>query len=316
LNKLRSLVVLSLLSVSWLYARADSVQELSSSFWQWRAQEQPFSEDDIPRIERPAGFAVDWSSTTIERRLAQLEDFERRWKSLTPAASATVHEQVDYRLLGSAIARVRWELAIQKNWQRNPEFYVDQTLGSVYVLLLPPPPFSEERQSEIVGRIKRIPATIEDAKQNLMDMRQPFVQLAVDALDKVSERLGQVETALGTEFSEGNRKALVEALPAAAAALEEFRAWLETKLPQTLTGTAVGRENYIWFLRNVALLPYSPEQLLEMARLEWSRSVAFEAYQEERLAGLPPAPIFANADAQIAAEKAEEEKVRAFLTDQ
>ena len=80
--------------------------------------------------------------------------------------------------------------------------------------------------------------------------------------------------------------------------------------------TAIGRENYIYFLRNVALLPYTPEQLLEMASLEWSRSVAFEAYQEARLVGLPPATIFPNADAQIAAEKTDEEKVRAFLVDQ
>ena len=53
-----------------------------------------------------------------------------------------------------------------------------------------------------------------------------------------------------------------------------------------------------------------------MSSLEWSRSVAFEAYQEARIAGLPPATIFPNADAQIAAEKADEEKVRAFLVDQ
>jgi hypothetical protein len=117
-------------------------------------------------------------------------------------------------------------------------------------------------------------------------------------------------------LSEANRKAFALAVPAAAAALRDYRAWLEAKLPQTRKDTAIGRDNYIWFLRNVALLPYSPEQLLEMAEQEWSRSVAFEAYQEERLAGLPPAPISPSADAQIAAEKTDEEKVRAFLTDQ
>ena len=72
-------------------------------------------------------------------------------------------------------------------------------------------------------------------------------------------------------------------------ALTQYRAWLEKKLPEARKDTAIGRENYIYFLRNVALLPYTPEQLLEMSRLEWSRSVAFEAYQEARLAGLPPA---------------------------
>ncbi|HZD50680.1 MAG TPA: DUF885 family protein [Silvibacterium sp.] len=313
---LRCLVVLSLIVVSNLGARAESVGELSASFWQWRAQEQPFTEDDIPRIDRPARFVVDWSAKTIALRLEQLGAFEQRWKALAPSASAPVREQVDYRLLGSALARVRWELAIQENWKRNPEFYVQQTLGSVFVLLLQPPPFSEMRQQEIVARVRQISATIQDAEQNLTDMRQPFVQLGIDALDHVSERTQEMETALGPELTEANRKALAGAVPAAVTALTQYRAWLETKLPDARKDTAIGRENYIYFLRNVALLPYTPEQLLEMSTLEWSRSVAFEAYQEARIAGLPPAAIFPNADAQIAAEKADEVKVRAFLVDQ
>ncbi len=126
---LRYVAVLSLLVVHSVLVRADSVTELSDSFWQWRAQEQPFSNDDIPRIERPAGLVVDWSPQTIQQRLKDLEAFERRWKALAPPPATPVHEQVDYRLLGSAVARVRWELAIEESWKRNPEFYVDQTLG-------------------------------------------------------------------------------------------------------------------------------------------------------------------------------------------
>ncbi len=164
LNVLRCLVVLSLVFVTNLCARAESLAELSESFWQWRAQEQPFTNDDIPRIARPEGFVVDWSAKTIAERLDQLAGFEQRWKAIAPSAGAAVKEQVDYRLLGSALARVRWELAIQQNWKRDPEFYVDQTLGSVFILLLPPPPFSESRQQEIVARMKQIPATIETAE--------------------------------------------------------------------------------------------------------------------------------------------------------
>ncbi len=52
---LRYLAVLSLLFAHNVFARADSLAELSDSFWQWRAVEQPFSDDDIPRIERPVG---------------------------------------------------------------------------------------------------------------------------------------------------------------------------------------------------------------------------------------------------------------------
>jgi uncharacterized protein (DUF885 family) len=316
LTFLRYVAVLSLLFAHNVFARADSLSELSDSFWQWRALEQPFSDDDIPRIERPAGLMVDWSPATVALRLQQLDVFEQRWKAIAPSSQTPVHDQVDYRLLGSAVARVRWELSIEQSWKRNPQFYVDQTLGSVYLLLLPPPPFSEARQEEIVARVKQIPITLQSAQENLTDLRQPFVQLAIDALDRVGERSLQMEKGLAPQFSAANNQALQQAVAAAVTALTQYRAWLTTKLPNARKDTAIGRDNYVFFLRKVALLPYTPEQLLAMSRQEWSRSVAFEAYQQTRLAGSPPAPLFPNADAQIQAEKAAEEKVRAFLVEQ
>ena len=313
---LRYLAVVSLLFVSCSFARVDSVDELSDSFWQWRALEQPFSADDIPRIERPANLVIDWSPQTIARRLQELDRFEQRWKALAPPAQTPVHDQVDYRLLGSAVARVRWELAIEQGWKRDPQFYVDQTLGSVFQLLLQPPPFSESRQQEIVTRIRQIPTTLQAAEQNLTDLRQPFARLAIDSLDQVSERSLRTQKALAPYFSAANNEALQQAMPAAITALTQYRAWLTTKLPAARKETAIGRGNYLFFLRYVALLPYTPEQLMAMSQQEWSRSVAFEAYQQTRLAGAPPAPFFPTAEAQIKAEKGYEEKVRAFLVEQ
>jgi uncharacterized protein (DUF885 family) len=313
---LRYLAVVSLLFVSSFLAHADSVGELSDSFWQWRAQEQPFSTDDIPRIERPANLVIDWSAQTIQQRLQQLDRFEQRWKALAPPAQTPVHDEVDYRLLGSALARVRWELAIEQGWKRDPQFYVDQTLGSVFHLLLQPPPFSESRQQEIIKRVGQIPTTLQAAQQNLTDLRQPFAQLAIESLDQVSERSLHMQKALTPYFSAANNEALQQAIPAAITALTQYRAWLTSKLPAARKDTAIGRDNYLFFLRKVALLPYTPEQLLAMSQQEWSRSVAFEAYQQTRLAGASPAPLFPTADAQIQAEKADEEKVRAFLVEQ
>jgi uncharacterized protein (DUF885 family) len=316
LPNLRYLAVLSLLFASTYVAHADSLSELSDTFWQWRAQEQPFSDDDIPRIERSADLVVDWSPKTVEQRLQQLKVFEQRWSVLVPPAQAPVHDQVDYRLLGSAVARVRWELSIEQSWKRNPQFYVDQTLGSVFILLLQPPPFSESRQQAIIARIGQIPTTLRAAQENLTDLRQPFVQLAIDSLDQVSERSLRMQKALAPQWTAANDEALQQVMPAAVAALAQYRAWLSGKLPTARKDTAIGRDNYIFFLRKVALLPYTPEQLLAMSQQEWSRSVAFEAYQQARLAGAPPAPLFPTADAQMQAEKDDEEKVRTFLVEQ
>jgi len=39
----------------------DSLDKLASNFWAWRAQYQPFSLDDIPRIERLLRMKRSWA---------------------------------------------------------------------------------------------------------------------------------------------------------------------------------------------------------------------------------------------------------------
>ncbi len=156
---------------------ASALQQLSSDFWEWRASEQPFSFDDIPRIDRPEGWAADWSSSTIAKRRNQLAGFERRYKELGRVVEDRPRaDTVDYLLVGSAIARARWELDYVRGWQRNPWFYLDQTLASVFVSLTQPPPFDEARSAEIVRRVQAIPRIIADGETNLKDPAGPLAQ--------------------------------------------------------------------------------------------------------------------------------------------
>jgi uncharacterized protein (DUF885 family) len=306
-------LVSSLLVLAAATANADSVMALDQDYWQWRALEQPFSKDDIPRVERPAKFVVDWTPATVARRIADVEAFEHRWRALVPAASDAVREQVDYRLLGSAIARAHWELSVEQGWRRNPDFYIDQSLGSVYELLLQPPPFETSRQAEIVARIRQIPRTLKAAKDNLDDMRQPFVQVAIDLLDDIRGKSERVQASLAPQFDASYRRALIKALPRAIDALEHYRAWLQDRLAKSRRDTAIGRDNYEFFLRKVALLAYTPEQLLAMSRQEWARSMAFESYAQARLSSADTPKLFADSEAEIAAERAAEARIRRFL---
>src|ERR1700724_330569 len=86
---------------------------LAADFWAWRAATQPTSGDDIPRIERPTGWTPDWSPESVDRQRQQLRTFETRWQALaSEARSWSLAYQVDYRLIGSALARVHWELDV------------------------------------------------------------------------------------------------------------------------------------------------------------------------------------------------------------
>src|SRR5437764_7584927 len=295
---------------SLLYA--DPLDDFARDFWAWRAAEQPVSGDDVNRIERPAGWVPDWSPAAVQHYRQQLQQFESTWKKMDPAAWP-VPRQVDYRLMGSALARVRWELDFTRSWQRNPEFYIDQTVGAYFELLLPPPPFDAGRARHIVAMLNSIPGTVEDAKQNLTEPAAPFARLALAQLTDIRPRLLKSVQELKPSLPPSATTALEVAAEHAAAALESFRDWISQRLPAMSSNTAIGRESYVFFLKNVALIPFTPEQILSMGHLEWARSVASQTYEEHRNHGTPSLQLFKDESQQMAVEEKDELAIRRYL---
>ncbi len=300
----------------------DSLNALASNFWQWRARYQPFSQDDIPRIERPSGVR-DWSADSIARQLAALEEFEKQYRQIDPTAW-DMPRQVDYRLIGSALARVRWELEINPRWRKDPSFYLDQTMTALLEALVQPPPFNDARSREIVERMQSIPAIIEQGKANLQPIR-PFAELAIRNLQQIRPELERVQREVapmlhgdsklqGSPAETANLAAQFQtATGQAVIALESYRTWLQSRLDTMPDNAVVGRENYDFFLHKVALLPYSPEQLLAISREEWDRSVAFEQYEKQRNLGLPELKIASSLPEQIKRSERDELAIRKFL---
>ena len=288
----------------------DSLDKLASDFWSWRARYAPFTGDDVNRIERPGGVR-DWSRAKIDSERKELGEFETRWKKID-SHTWPIARQVDYRLIGSALARVHWELDINPRWKRDPNFYIEQTLTALTEALTVPAPYDEARSKEILTRIENIPSILEQAEANLDQPPAPFATVAIQALTGVDQRLREMATELvkSTTLKGSELSAVVER---AADALESFRKYLQEKLPSLPQQTALGRDAYVFFLRKVALMPYSPEELLAMGRQEWNRAVAFEAYERNRNKDVPPLNIEDNIDKWIADATAKELQIRKFL---
>jgi uncharacterized protein (DUF885 family) len=292
--------------------QTDSLDKLADEFWTWRAKYAPFNGDDVPRMERPGGMR-DWSRASIDKRRKDLADFQARWKKID-VNGWPIPQQVDYKLIGSALSRVHWELDMNPSWKRDPTFYIGQTLTALAEALTVPPPYDEARSREILIRIQNMPTILEQGLANLEKPRAPFAAVAIQALDGVGNRLRKMVTALrpSTTLSE---QELNDAVERAAAALGKFRGALQQKLPTLPQQTALGRDAYVFFLKNVALMPYTPEELLAMGRQEWNRAVAFEVYEKNRNKHVPPLKIADNIDTWIAGATAKELQVRRFLAE-
>jgi uncharacterized protein (DUF885 family) len=294
-------------------ASADALDDLANDFWLWRANQMPISGDDIPRLDRPAGWVGDWSPAAVAKYRSELLRFEERWRAIKPSKSAPIAWKVDHRLMGSAIARVRWELEITRNWQRSPYFYIDQTMGSVFLALLQPPPFTEERSAEIIRYFEAFPRHAAAAKQNLTDARAPFARLAIAELKEVRPRLQTVAQELKPLLASAAAERLDAIVEKGIASLEEYRMWLEKRLPSMPQKANVGRAGYVFFLQHVALVPHTPEELAAMGRQEWERAVSFEVYEANRNADLPKLELFRDQSEQMAREEKNEKEIRDFL---
>ena len=289
---------------------SDSLERLANDFWTWRAKYAPFTADDVNRIERPGG-TRDWSRASIDKQRKDLAEFEARWKKVDPA-QWPIARQVDYKLIGSALARVRWELDVNARWQRDPNFYIAQTLTPIVEALTVPGPYDAAHSREILTRIENIPSILQQGVENLEQPPAPFATVAIQALENIRPRLHQMTKALlkSTTLKE---QELNSPTDRAADALDRFREKLREMLPSLPNETALGRDAYVFFLKNVALIPYSPEELLAMGRQEWNRAVAFEAFEENRNKNVLPLKITDNIADWIKDAAAKELQIRKFL---
>src|SRR6266513_3932087 len=266
----------------------EALDKLAGDVWTWRAKYAPFTDDDVNRIERPGG-TRDWSRAQIDNQRKDLAEFEARWKKID-IRGWPVPKQVDYKLIGSALSRVHWELDVNPRWKRDPTFYIAQTLTPVVEALTEPGPYDAARSQEILTRIENIPSILQQGAENLDKPPAPFATVAAQKLDGIRDRLHTMASAL-IGLTTLKPQELNAATDGAAGALEKFQQQLKDELPKLPQQTALGRDAYIWFLRNVALMPFTPEELIAMARQEWNRAVAFETYEKNRNKDVPPLKI-------------------------
>jgi hypothetical protein len=179
-------------------------------------------------------------------------------------------------------------------------------------MLTVPGPYDEQRSLEILARLNGIPAILDQAEKNLSSPPAPFTKMAIDSLADVRSRLEEVTRTLPPQTTVPIAQ-WQAAAGRAANSLENYREWLKKISPALPQQSAIGREKYVWFLRNVALMPYTPEELVAQAEQEWRRAVAFEGYELNRNRSAPPLVMAATADKWIARHQKAELEVRDFL---
>jgi hypothetical protein len=289
----------------------DDVQALGAEIWAWRRLQAPRSRDDIPRMERPADWLPQFSAAAVAAARETRAGFADRLAALD-LTDADVPTRVDAALLGSVLARVHWELDVLASWQRDPSFWVDQTLGIVFDVLMQPPPFDGERVTALRTRLAGIPALVDTARTELTGhAARELAAVAVSMLEDPGARL----TAAIAALPEPLPAALVEEAAEAGAALDGFTRWLVDEGPAMAPFEPVGRAAFTSFLREVALAPEPLDWMVASGRTEFARAVTMEAVAAAAAAGVPVPPLPASVADHVADEIRAEAEVRAWYAE-
>lgn len=290
----------------------DDVRHLGEDLWEWRLPTQFRTSDDIPRVDRPRGWLPTFTSASVEQRLERAVGLRERWTAID-SAELTPAGEVDHRLLGSALARVRWECEILRNWERDAVLLAEQALGPYFDLLLRPPPLDAGRREDLHHVLAHVPAQLDVARENLSRAGvRPLAAAAVRLLDGIEDALPASVAALSGVLSSREHDALTGVGADAAAALASFRGWLRDHLDDLAELTPVGRDGFVWFLRHVALHPGAPEDLVTAAQHEFDRATVWEAIERNRHRALPLPPLPTSVEQQVEAQIDRELQVRRF----
>jgi hypothetical protein len=285
------------------------LDELSERFWAWRASQQPRSRDDIPRLDRPPGWLPEVDPALAARRREELDGFVAELALVHPDA---VPDRVDHRLLRSAMARVRWESDVLQV-SSIPRFWIDQAIGPVFDTLLRPG-VDAPRIAEVIRLLRAVPATLSHAPAALTSPAREFAELAITELDGMADRVAACADALARLDPAATDLAadLAAAAADAGAALDDLRTLLVTALSALPAAAPVGRQQYEWFLREVACVPLTVGEITVIGRREYERAVWLELMHTTRNRDIREPALPADAAVQVAREASDELAIRRF----
>lgn len=281
--------------------------------------------DELVEFGRPAmeNGLPDVRPETIERQRAGLDGFAGRLDAIDPAGWP-VAQQVDYLLVRARLNRLDYDLRVRRPWARDPGTYVD----TVQRLAFHEFPIGEEERARLGTQLAGVPAFLSLARESLTDAGGELTMLALRNLvtaDGVGHGHPYREVPPAGTIAwyedlvaqlEAHHPELLPAAKEAQAAVGEFHAWLTENRDRMDAPSGLGRENYDWYLKYVAMMPFDWDDVNRIGDRELHRSWAFLELERNKNRGLPTVDAAPSAEDYARRIEEADEHVRKFLVDQ
>ena len=273
---------------------------LVALFEDWRAFVALAIVDGVP----------DYGVVAMTREARELPRFRARLAAIDRARLSTTAAG-DHRLIEAEMNGLDFHLHVLRPWARDPSFYATVFGEESDVPAHEGPsaqpnidlfafdwPLAPDDDRKLTLLLRGVPTLLAQAKVNLAagnahDLfaygdrafkSQSEVLVALAAGKLTMRTLGGGKAADMT----GASPALRQAIDAARAATDAFALWVAAKAPKKTGPSGVGKANYDWYERHVALNPYDWDAQALLLRRELDRALASLALEETRNRALPP----------------------------
>jgi uncharacterized protein (DUF885 family) len=245
---------------------------LVNSFIEARMKRDPYFAVQAGRHEFD-GQMPDWSQAAMDADLAELREYQGRLAGF--AADALPEPQRFERdYLEWVIDREIFWLASAEAPYRNPTWYLDRLDPSMYLTREYAP--LAKRLEGYLGYARAIPRMAASIRANLRTpLPKAFIERGAAGFGGYATFFRQEMPPIFAALEDAKFKAeLADATQAAARAMEELTAWLESQRATATDGFALGAPKFLEMLRETERLDVSLEDLERVGRKDLERNLA------------------------------------------
>ena len=275
------------------------------------------------RVLRDAGMkdlVHDFSPPTIQARTAQLRELQDRLRKID-SSKWSIDRQVDWVLVRTEMDDADFRNRVVRPWSRDPSFYLDFFRTLPYTDVPVPP----EKLSVFRDQIRSIPAVVQQAKKNLTDGGGDLTDIAIFHLEHY-DGVGQGEP-VRKSAPEGilhwyedllsrvqqQQPEIASDVRQALTSVREYHDWLVANRSTLNRPSAIGLEQYNWYIKHVRLMPYTADDLRDIAEVESSRARAFLKIEQAANRDLPELQLAQSEQEYAARVRQAEELIRTFI---
>ncbi|MBC5824760.1 MAG: DUF885 domain-containing protein [Candidatus Eremiobacteraeota bacterium] len=209
-----------------------------------------------------------------------LQRFRDELAALVPETDA-VQDRIDYLLLRADMEGDWWRTSRLKALQRNPSVYEQECTNGVFSLLKKNFASNDVRAANAASRMRQCRRVLGEGKTNLTDVVREFGKVASEDISDSGPLFQQSLDVLTPGISAARKKELYEARDDAQSALADYKAWVDSHLSSWHSGGfAVGKQEYDFYLRRVLLLPWTSDDLMQLANYELARDRGLEVWED------------------------------------